>query len=1212
MMIRKVYSPLAIGLLIFWSGYCNGQIVLQDIVMGKADVSHPTSVKMVAGFHALQGSAFHAYIGTVQGVNSSFTVPAPSSNATPLAGSSSGNYITTITYREPKTSVPTSSFKNMEQISYFDGLGRPLQTVSVGVTPGGLDLIQPIVYDNFGRESYKFLPFTETKNGSLRTGVESTISIFYSENSNTSTAGIDEDSRPYTNIVYDNSPLNRVVSQTGPGSAWIDKPVVMNYLTNTSTDNVIGWTISSAGAYSTFTYPNNRLYVKETIDEQGNSTREFVDFQGKTIQKSSKIDGQWIRTAYIYDNFGLLRCVVPPLATDPNTQTELCYYYQYDERNRMVEKKIPGGGTVTMVYDSRDRLRCTQNSNQVAIKEWNFIKYDQLNRPIETGVINNYTAGLTAMKNAIATSFLYEDRDNSNGTQFGYSTNQSFPTNSFTIQSVTYYDDYSFISALGLNSNLNSSSYDVGVYNFSSSVDASPKGQITGTMTRILSPANDNSAITYSTLYSTKYYDKFGHLLRSISENQFNGRDVVSNIIEPITYLVTQSKQQHYKGTDVVTIEKFLEYDHTGRLLATRQKINDQPEITLSSMKYNELGQLITKYLHSSQTSGSRSFVQKVDYNYNLRGWLNKINDPALNGDNDLFGMQLYYNNPSSMGTLGSTVSGSFNGNITAMKWGIKGETMRGFVFTYDELNRMKTSNSAEGASMSTNTGYFSESVNLYDNNGNIKTLQRKYNNILVDDLSYSYATNSNRLLRITDGGTNNIQVEDYPASITQDYSYDANGNLNIDRSRNTNISYYNNLNLPAEVNFGSSNRIYYHYTATGDKSLKHVLLSNGTSSNTAYLGNVVYENDNLSYILTDEGRMVAVGTGTDRKFVYEYTLKDHLGNSRVVFTGSGLSGTVDVVQTTSYYPFGLVMTQTNNNTAPDYAKNKYLYNGKELQDDWIGGVFFGMLDYGARFYDPQIGRWHTVDPMEQFISPYVYAANNPINYHDANGMWSDDTPNTLSKSVVTPSGRIIYHDDGPDKNIYLSPDGQKGKDGNTDGLAVMGREDYRMNYSVGRYVYLNSSGIFATARNWEEANLYKNNVALEPSFVDDVIEIFFTAGGSILVKKAGKWILKKATEEVIEEIAEDAAKTGSKIIIRNSVGAAAKGSLKTIQTGGHVLNPSTLKILNMSKEEGKIAIEGLKETIGTAKNFHFDKIMGNGDVYFNGKLLGNLRDYIP
>ena len=118
----------------------------------------------------------------------------------------------------------------------------------------------------------------------------------------------------------------------------------------------------------------------------------------------------------------------------------------------------------------------------------------------------------------------------------------------------------------------------------------------------------------------------------------------------------------------------------------------------------------------------------------------------------------------------------------------------------------------------------------------------------------------------------------------------------------------------------------------------------------------------------------------SDRTYEYQYFLKDHLGNTRVTF-----SENENIIQEDAYYPFGMQINGLSYETGEDY-KNKYLYNGKELQDE------FGLdwYDYGARFYDAQLGRWHVMDPMaEKYsnLSPYNYVSNNPMLYFDYIGL---------------------------------------------------------------------------------------------------------------------------------------------------------------------------------------------------------------------------------
>jgi hypothetical protein len=216
------------------------------------------------------------------------------------------------------------------QTTYFDGLGRNSQSVIVEASPLKNDLVQPIEYDVFGREAKRYLPFvSQDGSGGYKQNPTSTTANFYN---NGTTDRITDDNRPFSEILFEPSPLNRPVQQFGAGQNWKDnnKAISHQYLNNQASEvllftyDVTTGLVSKANGTAGY-YIAGQLTSNKTTDEQNNEVIEYTDKEGHTVCKKVQYDTvngvkQYASTYYLYDDFGNLVVVLPPEAVTKFSQ----------------------------------------------------------------------------------------------------------------------------------------------------------------------------------------------------------------------------------------------------------------------------------------------------------------------------------------------------------------------------------------------------------------------------------------------------------------------------------------------------------------------------------------------------------------------------------------------------------------------------------------------------------------------------------------------------------------------------------------------------------------------------------------------------------------------------------------------------------------------------------------------------------------------------
>lgn len=905
---------------------------------------------------------------------------------------------------------------------YTDGFGRTIQTIGMQASPSQYDLIQPVAYDNLGRQTKSYLPYagqSADAMGSYRPSAISDQASFYSNGLSDKVA---DDVSPYANQGYEFSPMQRVLAagRVGDGFQAYASGAhykTFNYRSNNSTadGSILIW---GPDGSNQGTYAANALSVAEGTDEDGVKLATFTDFAGHTVLKRQYTGtaGIYQDTYYIYNEAGMVSYVIPPkalttmIANSNNyslTQAgviKLIFQFMYDEHGRLIQKTVPGKGPMNMIYDPLNRLVLTQDAAMAANYKWYYVKYDAKNHAISQGIYtdpNSYSP--SAMQTAVNSTTVFFETRNTTAAD-GYYTNSTFPSTGIVPLAYSYYDNYD----MDMNGTDDYSYSPQGLTNEVAPSNVPTRGMLT--MTRQTTVGSGISSGTW--LVSYMFYDSNGRVVQTQTNNQITTSisDVKTNVLD-FTGLPTQTKVHKNTGGTTIDVISTLGYDHMQRIKTIDQSYNGATAIRIAAYDYNEIGQLVTKNLHS--TNSGASYLQSVDYRYNINGQLLSINNSKLSSDwgsgsgytnnnsNDVFGMQFMYDKPDA----GLSNTSYYSGKLAAVKWMSKdgsgtSTNERSYTYAYNALNQYTGSSYGERAGSSASTDPFSTNATGYDEygitydvNGNITALKRNSlttANVLqvVDDLTYSYdAANPNQLSTVTDVAANATGYGFKNSTGTSgSYVYDPyNGNMTTDPYKGLNITY-NDLNRTDQITITTSTGRYITYTyGAGGNVLRKQTYDGGTLQHyTDYIDGFVYVDGVISYFAMPEGRVRNIGSGALKP---EYIINDNQGNARIAFEEDATNpGMAKVQQENSYYGYGLALANSAAGTIG--IPNKNLYNGgSEVQDDFQDLPALQQTFY--RNYDAALGRFIGVDPQaesSESFSTYQYGNNNPILFNDPLG----------------------------------------------------------------------------------------------------------------------------------------------------------------------------------------------------------------------------------
>jgi RHS repeat-associated protein len=924
-----------------------------------------------------------------------------------------------------KTEFPPAANSDLDSIvtiSYLDGLGRKVQKIrKYAAAETHADVLTAMTYDSKGRLEREYFPMALQDNHGA-----------YYYGSITS---------PWQSYSYEDDPLNRMAATTPPQF----DPMQYEYGVNTST-------ITDP---ENTEYPAGTLHIQRTIDADGNITEVFSDKLGRAVLNRQRKDQENIDTWTLYDNKGRPEKIYPPGSTA--STPELIYQYQYDGSDNVISKKSPDAATENFRYSERNLNTAYRNAILEGQGHWMVSHYDQYGRVTKRGLHEGSDPG-TQENPTIHTLLEEYFYDGFNGsTQL---TNPIYTgrlrrkriklledaqSNSQWEDIIYVYDIYGRVSTENINNHRGGTETINYTYDYADNVTA-----------------NTNNIIGLGGITHTQRmnYDHQGRLrrqminlngtgLRTLYELDYNHRDEVSarrigqaQLSDPDVFLQCIDYQYNHRGwlTHINDIYggPYLYQDYpcdTGSEQEEEQEEEDEEESFFFSqnqdlfrmtLRYNQAmpGSGITPSMNGNISGIISQYGQNMphvnNYGYDHLNRLNITNHGIY--PDGLFEYRGHSNENFSYDERGNILTLNRKGLVHRFDIHTncyQPETIDSLLYIYEEdTNRLIKVEERSPCPQVITLPPLIEVDRSYAAGKEIRVLETKVDCDVELNLHAGQQIRIIESLEIPSDCGIAALVNTYGAPCPENsftegfhqaseeglYLYDDAGNMTFDPNKGLTF-HYNHLNLPYKIENQHGAELIMNYLADGTLAQKILYKNTAQIRKTDYLRGKEYRNDTLEAVYHDDGRV----RHEDGAFFYEYKLKDHLGNTRVVFEDTNGDGQIQASEVKSrhdYYAFGMEQFRPPGSTSgPD--SYRYLYNGKEL----LREMEIGLYHYGARQMDPVLGRFWQVDPLVDVFknqSPYLYAYNNPLLFIDVDGLYGDESEAKMQRISAQLSGHKV------------------------------------------------------------------------------------------------------------------------------------------------------------------------------------------------------------